>query len=158
MIWADDFLLYFFQSFNEDIVCYFRDGMFGDSYDKDDTYFNMSTKSVSDQPENEVFMMIKFIRGNTEFSTIGNGIDKQKREPFTFNCRILTPKNKSNKRAYQIEHALDSIFLGFPNIVTSDYHVRLNQRIPKQATETTDPLQKIYDELEVNYRFITDYC
>ena len=158
MIWASNFLQYFFANFSEDVVVYLRDGMFTDAYDRDEFYINMSTMQQVQQPEGQLFMMVKFIRGSTEFATIGDRNNKHKREPFSFNCRILTPKGKSNKRAYQLEHELDKTFINFNPIATPDFVVRLNQRIPKESNELQDPLQKVYDELEINYRFIVDFC
>ena len=47
MIWASNFLQYFFANFNEDVIVYLRDGMFTDAYDRDEFLYQHEYNAAS---------------------------------------------------------------------------------------------------------------
>lgn len=158
MRYADDFLQYFAQNWTEDIFIHFRDGLFYLGADiGDNKYVNLSTGEIrNNQPNNSVWMAVKFLRQPTRAATIGVPSDILKDEGFIFNVRIFTPVGKSNKTAYELESKLDQLFQ-FESIPATDAVIYTEKDPIKLTDEPVKTSQSVWSELRLSYRFFARY-
>lgn len=159
MRYADDFLQYFAQNFNEDIFVNSRDGfIYTNGNEIGDNFFvNFSTGAIQqNQPTDDVWMTTKILRQPTRPSTIGGGSSMLKDEGFLFNVRIFTPRGQTNKRAYEIESALDTTF-NFESISATDAVIYTEKDVLKLADEPFATSESVWSELRLSYRFFARY-
>lgn len=119
----------FFTEFNEDVICHFRQGYVDDDlgWDVGPTYMQMSTDTVVEKPNNEVYMSVNLVDGTTNNTSIGTQILKQDSVSLVF--RIYTPRPKSFKRDTELRAALDPIFLN-KRFAESEFEIQPDSASP----------------------------
>jgi len=146
----------FVTNFNEDVVCFFRQGYFDDDmgFDNGPYYANMLSDEVSKKPRGSVFMYVNVLEGVTNNGSIGSDILQV--EPFTLQFRTYTPNGSSFKKSNEIVDVLDTIFKG-KNFTEDSFCVNADSATPKDTTTMLADASDGYHVKTINYRFDCRY-
>lgn len=146
---------YFTANFNEDVVCYFKQGLLATNFKYGPVYINMLSNLEASQPS-DFFMMMRKTGGAVTNETIGIRSQVLKRQSVALTFNLYTPADESPLKETDIEAVLDDLFLNI-DIYENDQHIYSDQSTPKSSGRVDSSGANVWHDKQLTYRLIYEF-